>query len=49
MLLVKRDEISVRNSSLKLETGCINFSLKGEYIEERSLKKPHEGKDLSAR
>ena len=28
MLLVKRDEISVRNSSL--ETVGINFSLKGE-------------------
>ena len=26
MSLVKRDEISVRNSSLELETGDINFS-----------------------
>ena len=30
MLLVKRDEISVRNSPLELETGGINFSFKGE-------------------
>ena len=30
MLLVKRDEISVRNSSLELETEGINFRLKGE-------------------
>ena len=30
MFLVKRDEISVRNSSLELESGGINFSWKGE-------------------
>ena len=30
MLLVKRDEISVRNLWLELETGDINFSFKGE-------------------
>ena len=29
-LLVKRDEISVRKSSLELEIEGINFSLKGE-------------------
>ena len=31
MLLLKRDEISVRNSSLELETGDIDFSFNGEY------------------
>ena len=30
MLLVKRDEISVRNSSLELETVDMNFSFEGE-------------------
>ena len=30
MLLVKRDEISVWNSSLELETERFNFILKGE-------------------
>ena len=30
MLLVRREEISVRNSSLELETGGINLSFKGE-------------------
>ena len=30
MLSVKRDEISVRKSSLELETEGINFILKGE-------------------
>ena len=30
MLLVKRDEISVRTSSLELEPEGINFRLKGE-------------------
>ena len=30
MLLVKRDEISVRNLSLELETGDMNFSFNGE-------------------
>ena len=30
LLLVKRDEISVRNLSLELETGVMNFSFNGE-------------------
>ena len=37
MLLVKRDELSVRNSSLQLETEGINFSLKGE--QKKAVKK----------
>ena len=48
MLLLKRDEISVRNSSLELETGDIDFSCNGEY-NKKQLKVPFKGKELSAR
>ena len=48
MLLLKRDEISVRNSSLELETGDIDFSFNGEY-NKKQLKVPFKGKELSAR
>ena len=45
MLIVKRDEISVRNSSLELETEGINFSLKGE--QKKAVKEPYERIDPS--